>query len=257
MTKHNIFKDFTIYVGRVTCVWLTSAAKAPKYWTGGSFEKVPARTPVAVLTTLCGKEIRFSMFDHDGHQGYDNALELRLPSSTNISFWKWEKGNEQSGLINVKLHNVWFPENNPNKGYATQMLGLDEINPRTHWIDLSDVEDLESKSVHQIQRESSNFNVPFQSYPKLESKYTAPTCCEQCHEETFATEDWGTGNSGAEVYTNKLQNISFRKDASGETRYTIKKKASIANEQIEDVKFDPSKSRVTATGKVLNELQNS
>tara|TARA_Y100000004_G_C8883314_1_gene398554 strand:- start:214 stop:984 length:771 start_codon:yes stop_codon:yes gene_type:complete len=256
MTKHNIFKDFIIYVGRVTCVWLTSAAKAPKMWTGSKFEKVPARTPVAVLTTLCGKEIRFSMFAHDGHQGYNNVLDLRLPSSTSVNFWKWEEGNEQSGLITVKLHNVWYPKNNPNKGYATQMPN-DAINPQTHWIDLSDVEDLESKSVHQIQRESSNFNVPLKSYPKLEIKYTAPTCCKQCHQKTFATENWGWGNSGAEVYTNKLQNISWRKAGNGETQYTIKKKASIANQQIEDVKFDPSKSRVTATGRVLNELQNS
>jgi hypothetical protein len=235
MAKHNIFKDSTIFVGRVTCVWLTSAEKAPKMYRHRRFEKVPARTPVAILTTLCGKEIRFSMFNGSTKHGeaQNEIHALRLPDSVGVaSFWKWEEGQEEPGLITVKLHNVWFPEDNPNKGYATQMFGLDEINPITKWVDVSDVEDLESKTVHQIQREAKNWSPLFQSCPTVDSLFSAPTCCEQCVTEALAVEDTGYGHTGEESFTFKVQNYSLRERASGEYDYTLKKKASIHNYQL-------------------------
>lgn len=237
--EHNIFKDFTIYIGRVTCVWLTSEAKAPKMF-DGKFKPVPAKTPVAVLNTLCGKEIRFSMFNGSRRWGkaQDEMLNLRLPDGVGGSFWKWEEGKEEAGLITVKLHNVWFPEDNPAKGYATQMFGLDEIGPLTSWIDVSDVEDLESKTVHQIECAAKNWRPLHRSYPNIETAYSAPTCCHHCHETAFALEDTGYGHTGIQTYTNKVQNFSRRERAySGEVDYTLKKKASIYNAKTETIPY--------------------
>jgi hypothetical protein len=128
-TKHNIFKDYTIYKGRIIKAWRTSAAKAPKYYNANyspKFTGVPANTWVYIIKTECGKEIRIAdmyMLDHihKAEQAVFGTLENELGLAGGDFAYDQFQEIEKSETREFKLHNVWFPQDNPSKGYATMM----------------------------------------------------------------------------------------------------------------------------------------
>ena len=135
-TKHNIFKDYTDYEGTIVALWKTGAEKAPKFWNTKStkknkFMKVPSGSMVAVIETTCGKEIRFTLAGGERTDGwvYETATYGLTQVGTIDSYrFFWKKGEKiyrhydaNPQQVTVRLHNVWFPKDNPSRGYATQM----------------------------------------------------------------------------------------------------------------------------------------
>ena len=192
--EYNIFKDSVIYAGRITAFWRCSAAKAGKYYNGSNMVKVPAKTFHATLETVCGKTITFNTYT----MGFGDVSTVPSPwklglqnlsdehRNTNLFFWKWESHMAEQEIITVRLANVWFPKDNPNRGYATAM-PQDELNPEVRYIDFTDVEGLADMTASQMRFSTDKVGTTVGA-SKVTRDAVNANCCSACREASGGTD---------------------------------------------------------------------